>query len=405
MKRLYICAAGILMLLISSCDRGVNPSGPGEPIRFDVAATDVQTRAATPTQGARPTNQNEVQPATRAANSVNNDPALRAVSVGVFASYTGKLDYESTTVAPDYMYNQEVRYTSSGVWEYAPVKYWPNDANDYVSFFAYAPYEDSPSKDAPTGIFNMSRSVDLGDPWINFRLPEYEHQVDLLYGQRLTQEGGVAKYDSWIDQQKHDWTEAPIRFVFRHALACIGEGVSVRMSDELFAGMQGSLDIRFNSVSIVYRNLATKARLVLRSEGSPNWKEIISGELTCSRTYTGPALSGVGFSRDATSNPAAITLDAGNGLFYIPLQIAGTPRPVADISLTYTVDTGAASFTDVATASVTFGPAEAGTVQSFALTLSRGFNLEATVVTEETGGIAVPSTLSPTDAGVTVNYN
>ena len=383
-----------MILLMGSCDRGVTPAGPGEPILFDVAATEPLTRAA-----------DQAEPLTRATGAVNNDAALRGISVGVFASYTGKLDYESTTVAPDYMYNQEVKYTSSGYWEYAPVKYWPNDASDYVSFFAYAPYEAAPAKDTPTGIFNMSRSVDLGDPWINFRLPEFEHQVDLLYGQRLTVEGGTLKYDSWLDQQKHNWTEAPIRFVFRHALACIGEGVSVRMSDALFEQMRGSVDIRFNSVSIVYRNLATKARLVLRSEGSPNWKEIISGELTCSRTYTGPALSGLGFSKGAATNPAAITLDAGNGLFYIPLQIAGTPRPAADIYLTYTVDSGTASFTDVATASVTFGPADAGTVQSFALTLGADFNLSATVVTEETGGIAVPSTLTPTDAGVTVNYN
>ena len=39
----------------------------------------------------------------------------------------------------DYMYNQEVEYSSD--WEYSPIKYWPNNTNDRLSFMAYAPYQ------------------------------------------------------------------------------------------------------------------------------------------------------------------------------------------------------------------------------------------------------------------------
>ena len=75
---------------------------------------------------------------------------------GVFASYTGKLKYESTTVSPDFMYNQPVSCDASGNWSYAPTKFWPNDAAEYVSFFAYAPYEESPADDGRC-IIDMGR--------------------------------------------------------------------------------------------------------------------------------------------------------------------------------------------------------------------------------------------------------
>lgn len=52
------------------------------------------------------------------------------------------------------MYNQSVTYSlGNSVWQYEPIKYWPNDnnpaddqgatgsqAHSYLSFFAYAPY-------------------------------------------------------------------------------------------------------------------------------------------------------------------------------------------------------------------------------------------------------------------------
>lgn len=381
MKRYLLLIAGAA-LLFSCTDPGKDgPNAGQEAICFDVAAEEI---------------------ASRAAGEIATEAALRTKTIGVFASYTGKLTYENTTVSPDYMYNQPVSYqTSAGVWGYAPEKFWPNDPNDYVSFFAYAPYEATPEEGSATGIIGMSRTVDLGDPWINFRLPAFENQVDLLYGQRRTYNAeSQPVYTSWLDQHKRAWGEAPMVFVFRHALACIGDNFTVKMSDALYEKMRDhNMDITFTNVTVRYSNLATKARLVLRSAGSPNWKEIISGELLCSRTFDSGTLdSGLGFSHTATSNPAAITLDTGHGLFYIPLQIAGTPRPQAEIYLTYKVTSanpGTTAFTDVATALVSFGPAEAGTKQAFALTLNADFNLEADVVTAP-GGITMPGTITPT---------
>ena len=375
MKQYLTLVAGMLLLL-AGCGKETGPSGlKGEqPISFDVAAAGVQTRSPY-----------EI-----------DDAKLIGKSIGVFASYTGKLTYENTTVAPDYMYNQEVKHTSASVWEYLPVKYWPNAEDEYVSFFAYYPYEADPREGSSSGIIGMSRAVDYGDPWINFRLPDVDAQVDLMYGQQRKIVDGSYSFTPWLDQTRLGWGEAPLRFTMLHALACIGDWISVKMDDGLYDRMKGEVDITINNVSITYRNLTTKGRLVLRSSGSPNWKEIISGELTCSRTYNSPGLTGKVFSKDATSNPGMMMLVEDCGVFYIPMQVAGTERPAMDITVNYTVtrEVGAqtGSFSDSATISVPFSIGDAGTKQGIALTLSAGFNLSADIVTD---GVYLPGSLTP----------
>lgn len=372
MKQYLTLVAGML-LLIAGCGKETGPSGlEGEqPITFDVAAAGVQTRSPF-----------EV-----------DDTKLIGKSIGVFASYTGKLTYENTTVAPDYMYNQEVKHTSASVWEYSPVKYWPNADDEHVSFFAYYPYEADPKDGNATGIIGMSRSTDYGDPWINFRLPAIDAQVDLLYGQRSQLEDGTYSFVPWLDQTKLGWGEAPLKFTMMHALACIGDWISIKIEDGLYDRLD-DVSVTINSVSITYRNLTTKGRLVLRTSGSPNWKEIISGELTCSRTYNSPTLTGKVFS--ATSNPGVVMLAENCGLFYIPMQVKGTEAPAMDITVNYTVSHvvggETAVFTDSATKTLPFVIAEAGTKQGIALTLSAGLNLSADIVTD---GIYMPGTLTP----------
>lgn len=56
----------------------------------------------------------------------------------VFASYTEDSDFSDQAIM-NFMYNQKVTHDGSA-WTYAPLKYWPNNPGDKVSFFAYAPY-------------------------------------------------------------------------------------------------------------------------------------------------------------------------------------------------------------------------------------------------------------------------
>ena len=312
---------------------------------------------------------------TRASGEINTDANLRAVSIGVFGSYTGELKYENTTVSPDFMYNQEVKY-ENGSWTYRPVKYWPNDSRDYVSFFAYAPFVENPQSNTE-GIIDMSKLYDLGDPWVNYRIAAdpwstTSPQVDLLYGQQELTEGGNTTYKPWLDQQKPtDPVNGKMKFTFRHALACIGDKITIKCTDALADLIADYGTITISQVKIDYKDLTTKGRLVLKSEGEANWKEIISGEITTTRTYTKDVT--IAFSSSSTSEQ---TISEGDGLFYIPLLVAGMERASAEVTITYTVNNGVSTYSGTSSTSFELDMNQEGKKQGIALQLTETLDLQ-----------------------------
>jgi hypothetical protein len=115
----------------------------------------------------------------RAAQTRGAEATITTVqdnAFGVYAFYTATEDYNSSRT-PDFMVNQLVKY-DAGVWTYAPVKYWPNNTGDKVSFFAYSPY-DSNSNGLITSV---SANSFTGDPYITFAVAsDVTDQIDLLY--------------------------------------------------------------------------------------------------------------------------------------------------------------------------------------------------------------------------------
>ena len=309
---------------------------------------------------------------TRASGEINDNTALQATSIGVFGSYTGELKYENTTVSPDFMYNQEVKY-ENGSWTYRPVKYWPNDSRDYVSFFAYAPFVENPQSNTE-GIIDMSKLYDLGDPWVNYRIAAdpwstTSPQVDLLYGQQELNEGGNKTYTPWLDQQKPtDPVNGKMKFTFRHALACIGDEITIKCTDALADLIAGYGTITISQVKIDYKDLTTKGRLVLKSEGEANWKEIISGEITTTRTYTKDV--------NITPSTTAETISEGDGMFYIPLRVAGMDRASAEVTITYTVNNGVSSYSGTSSTSFELDMNLEGKKQGIALQLTETLDLQ-----------------------------
>lgn len=315
MKKILTLFAAAMLITACSNEDGTQEGNQssGSPIAFEVTDNGALTRA-----------QGDIT-----ADNFNK--------FGVFASYTGKLKYENTTVSPDFMYNQPVSITN-GNWSYAPLKYWPNDASEYVSFFAYAPYEESPADDGRC-IIDMSKWDDKGDPWLNYRLaadPFGEEtsvsypQVDLLYAVNEGTSTGVADDDTpWLDLQKPE-VDQKVNFTFKHALGCVGDLITIQMSEALSQKLANYAELKVTSVKINYKNLTNKARLVLKCSSYPDWREIVSGQLTVSRTLN---LTG-----SWTPTTTAVSISTGKGLFYIPLQVQGTEAPVAEVTLNYTVE-------------------------------------------------------------------
>lgn len=94
-------------------------------------------------------------------------------SMGVFA-YFSRGDFNASTAIPDFMYNQEVKRTNASVpWTYSPVKYWPNNTKDKVSFFAYASHN-------AVGV-TTSANNETGYPSLTYTMPStVAEQIDLL---------------------------------------------------------------------------------------------------------------------------------------------------------------------------------------------------------------------------------
>lgn len=118
-------------------------------------------------------------------------------SFGVYCYYVpedGSVDYKSTT--PQYMYNTNVLFNStSGLWEYSPLKYWPEYNTDALIFLGYMPYSvdhsdvyvdvtntneavivyNSPSTMLETVDFVVASTYSTGDDWEQTVPLNFEH--------------------------------------------------------------------------------------------------------------------------------------------------------------------------------------------------------------------------------------
>ena len=279
----------------------------------------------------------EMENGTRAAGEIGS----LSGAIGVFASYTGDVRYNLSTVSPNYMYNQQVTRSASE-WTYAPVKYWPNTSEtggykDYVSFFSYYPYISlTDAEGAADGIIGFSNEDTSGDPWLVYQLPANAPttQTDLLYG--VKSDGSPM-----LDVQKQN-VSSKVTFSFRHALACVGDQITIKCSDALKTEL-GAKSLYINSVTIHYKNLTNKAKLILNSSDTPNWQPVISGEYTSSRivSLSNADYIGAGTSHTAIydGNEATDVTINDKGLFYIPLHL-GAVRQEAEITVEYTIKDG-----------------------------------------------------------------
>lgn len=123
---------------------------------------------------------------TRAATEYGSADDLTAI--GVFAYFTnGAFNAGSST--SNFMYNQKVERTNNtSPWTYSPVKYWPNNDADKLSFFAYAPYVDETVPDGSNPTFKGR--TEIGFPTLAYTVSAAENnQADLLVSTPLMNQG------------------------------------------------------------------------------------------------------------------------------------------------------------------------------------------------------------------------
>lgn len=242
--------------------------------------------------------------------------------IGVFAFYQPAASGNFTTykyATPDFMYNQKVTKPSgTGNWEYSPLKYWPNNAGDKLSFFAYAPYSDAKTWE------DLGVKTDVNGTKMTLTFPIYpdvKDQQDYLYAAPV------------LNQAKQS-TTGNVAFTFNHITSQVN----------LYAGVE--VDAATEAPTAwTDANTVIEIKSIEFTDLSSSIIYTISDDLTI--TYGSKqniVLSGTDFVPEAatinSTNYGSVTdytkLNADNAVMFLAPETLGTDNKAI---MTYTVTT------------------------------------------------------------------
>ncbi|MCS3196980.1 fimbrillin family protein [Bacteroides thetaiotaomicron] len=256
-------------------------------------------------------------------------------SVGIFASLT-QGEFNAGTAVPNFMYNQELE-KSGGTWTYSPVKYWPNNENDHISFFAYAPYVDETASGGSNPIFKGK--TETGFPTLGYTVPTAEtDQTDLLVALPL-----MNRTTPTTDGEK-------VKFELKHALTKVN------------VSLKSEVGITVTALSV--NNIPATATLTFTESGF-DW-----GSYTGTKNINATLASG-----GMTITANAATAQSLATFFVLPQKASAT------ISITYTQNgTPSMQFTkaDIAFPS-TSAAWKQGASMSYTLNVKKDGKVTATV--------------------------
>lgn len=153
MKKLLFLAA-VAVLTIASCTKNEVVETPENAVNFGIYVGNSQTRGTITdlgTLGGNPTAATTVGTPVIATGKGFGVNAVQTVGDWMADSDASKESPE--VVIPNFMYDQEIKGTATSnkadennpatttyAWSYSPIKYWPTNGTDKISFFAWAPY-------------------------------------------------------------------------------------------------------------------------------------------------------------------------------------------------------------------------------------------------------------------------
>ncbi len=168
------------------------------------------------------------QPMTRADSALladNTIPAGR--SIGVYAYYHDNTTW-SDAATPNFMCNQQAINIGFDLpFSYAPLKYWPNENEDKVSFIAYYPYTSNTTADISTlgvtALLLSSSDPASGLPTFRFAVNnDVKKQVDFMVSDLIPDLPKSRDTDPNPGTPFNNLTITDrVRFIFRHAMSKI----------------------------------------------------------------------------------------------------------------------------------------------------------------------------------------
>ncbi len=249
---------------------------------------------------------------------------LQGTGFGVYAYYTGQNDMAGSNT-PNYMTNQLVEWEVSK-WVYDPVKYWPNNNNDKVSFFAYAPYTET----ATANITSLPANTATGYPAIGFKVNEtVTEQTDLLYATALENQLKPAKYTD------------KTTFTFNHALSRVAFSVQLMVDAENGDATGDADDAETPSGALASKTTVAVSKVELigkfHNSGNLNLKDgKFSSLSTADAIYVLQSANFETIAQEVTITDTPLNND-DSYIMIIPKNFADTDK--VKIKVTYTVTT------------------------------------------------------------------
>lgn len=272
---------------------------------------------------------------------------------GIMAILTGG-EYTTAKKMP-FMDNTHVTWQST-VWKYSPVKFWPNNATDKISFFAYAPYTATNGNNGITDLSVTDASTN-SNPKLTFELQNNQKDmVDLVVSEANTKTNGT------IDQTSATNTSG-VGFNFKHMLS----RVSMKAKTSTDISSNPLIKVYVTDVIIDHnQQLLSKATLDMythtwavpqpatylagsyklntaASNGILNFQSVKFGNLTNSAAI------------DISTNSAGISLFPANQyLFFIPVNNEVGTGKEGDVSvrITYNIVTKASTTSNEVSSSI-----------------------------------------------------
>lgn len=162
---------------------------------------------------------------------------LPAGSFGVFAFYQpGTPGVEAGTWGggsewtPNFMFNQRVDFDGTSAYNYAPLRYWPSNPENTITFWAYYPYEDEYTVDPCIERFRVVNSADTYSPTAH-SIPNIEYTTD---GHTDFLVANVVTDQVYSDTNVSPAYPNTVRFNFNHAMCWIDFIVKKEDPDDLY---------------------------------------------------------------------------------------------------------------------------------------------------------------------------
>lgn len=175
--------------------------------------------------------------------------------IEVFSYYTAQKEWSATTAddIDEFMINQLVT-KASDVWSYTPLKYWPNNEDDKITFYAFAPYGD------------ISYSTDAdGKPVFNYILSTQAVNNNDL--------SASVVYDKGKD-------DGVVKFEMQHALARISISARTINAPDVDANDQtlndddtgtGEYNVKYTVNGVTFSGVKSKGTLSFDANDDVTW--------------------------------------------------------------------------------------------------------------------------------------